>query len=236
MVYSEDDKESLIRQFLPKIKHHALRYHYIVQSVLELDDLISAGIKGLLDALNKYNPSLNIPLISFIDYRIRGAIVDEIRSMDVFSKEFRKKVENVKKTYKSLKNSGKDPTDEEIAASLNITQKELQEVYQSITASEIISLDNFVVTKNGDTLNLLDIISDEKDIFEDIKFRELKQKLSSAIEKLSETEKLVISLYYYEELNMKEIAQVLGISLSRVSQIHGKTLLKLKNFLLEETD
>lgn len=236
MVYSEDDKESLIRQFLPKIKHHALRYHYIVQSVLELDDLISAGIKGLLEALNKYNPSLNIPLISFIDYRIRGAIVDEIRSMDVFSKEFRKKVENVKKTYKSLKNSGKDPTDEEIAASLNITQKELQEIYQSITASEIISLDNFVVTKNGDTLNLLDIISDEKDIFEDIKFRELKQKLSSAIEKLSETEKLVISLYYYEELNMKEIAQVLGISLSRVSQIHGKTLLKLKNFLLEETD
>ncbi len=236
MVYSEDDKESLIRQFLPKIKHHALRYHHIVQSVLELDDLISAGIKGLLEALNKYNPSLNIPLISFIDYRIRGAIVDEIRSLDVFSKEFRKKVENVKKTYKSLKNSGKDPTDEEIAASLNITQKELQEVYQSITASEIISLDNFVITKNGDKLNLLDIISDEKNIFEDIKFRELKQKLSSAIEKLSETEKLVISLYYYEELNMKEIAQVLGISLSRVSQIHGKTLLKLKNFLLEEAD
>lgn len=236
MVYSEDDKESLIRQFLPKIKHYALRYYHIVQSVLELDDLISAGIKGLLEALNKYNPSLNIPLNSFIDYRIRGAIVDEIRSLDVFSKEFRKKVENVKKTYKSLKDSGKDPTDEEIAASLNITEKELQEIYQSITASEIISLDNYVVTKNGDTLNFLDIISDKKDIFEDIKFRELKQKLSSAIEKLSETEKLVISLYYYEELNMKEIAQILGISLSRVSQIHGKTLLKLKNFLSEETD
>lgn len=119
---------------------------------------------------------------------------------------------------------------------LNITQEELQEVYQSITASDIVSLDSFVVGENGDKLNLLEVISDEKNIFEDIKFRELKEKLSSAIENLSETEKLIISLYYYEELNMKEIAQVLGISLSRVSQIHGKTLLKLKNFLAKEVD
>ncbi|WP_028842078.1 sigma-70 family RNA polymerase sigma factor [Thermodesulfovibrio yellowstonii] len=236
MLYSEDDKESLIKQFLPKIKHYALRYHHIVQSVLELEDLISAGIKGLLEALNKYNPSLNVPLVAFIDYRIRGAILDEIRSVDVFSKEFRKKVENVKKTYKNLKQSGKDPTDEELANYLNITQEELQEVYQSITASDIVSLDSFVVAENGDKLNLLEVISDEKNIFEDIKFRELKEKLTSAIENLSETEKLIISLYYYEELNMKEIAQVLGISLSRVSQIHGKTLLKLKNFLAKEVD
>lgn len=236
MIYSEDDKESLIKQFLPKIKHYAFRYHHLVQSILELDDLISAGIKGLLEALNKYNPSLNVPLASFIDYRIRGAILDEIRSLDIFSKEYRKKVEDVKKAYKNFKQSGKDPTDEELAASLNISQEELQEVYQSITASDIVSLDSSVIGKDGDKLNLLEVISDEKDIFEDIKIRELKEKLASAIENLSETEKLVISLYYYEELNMKEIALVLGISLSRVSQIHGKALLRLKNFLVKEVD
>ncbi|WP_353683463.1 FliA/WhiG family RNA polymerase sigma factor [Thermodesulfovibrio sp. 3907-1M] len=231
MFYSDDEKEKLIKQFLPKIKHLALRYHHIVQSVLELDDLISAGVKGLLEALNKYDPSLNVPLSSFIEYRIRGAILDEIRSLDVFSKEFRKKVEDVKKTWKNLRQSGREPTDEEIAASLDITPQQLQEIYQSITASDVISLDNSLISQNGDRLNLLEVISDEKDIFEEINLREVKERLSAAIESLSEIEKLVISLYYYEELNMKEIAQILGVSLSRVSQIHGKSLLKLKNFL-----
>ncbi|MGB9710041.1 MAG: sigma-70 family RNA polymerase sigma factor [Thermodesulfovibrio sp.] len=230
MFYSDDDKEKLIKQFLPKIKHYALRYYHIVQSVLELDDLISAGIKGLLEALNKYDPSLNVPLHSFIDYRIRGAIIDEIRCLDVFSKEFRKKIQDLKNAYTALKQSGKDPTDEELANFLNITNTELQKVYQSITASDVISLDDFVMSKEGDKLNLLEVISDKKDIFEEINFRELKEKLSAALEKLPKIEKLVLSLYYYEELNMKEIAEILGVSLSRVSQIHGKALLKLRHF------
>lgn len=236
MFYSEEEKERLIKQFLPKIKYYALRYYHIVQSVLELNDLISAGIKGLLEALNNYNPSMNVPLASFIDYRIRGAILDEIRSLDVFSKEFRKKIEDVKKAYRNLKQSGKEPTDEELAASLNITEKQLQEIYQSITASDIISLDAPLTGQNGDKLMALEVISDGKDIFEEINLRQLREKLASAIETLSETEKLVISLYYYEELNMKEIAHILGVSLSRVSQIHGKALLKLKNFLENQVD
>ncbi|MCS7214544.1 MAG: FliA/WhiG family RNA polymerase sigma factor [Thermodesulfovibrio sp.] len=231
MYQSENEKEKVIKQFLPRIKHYALRYHHSVQSILDLEDLISAGIKGLLEALDKYNPTLNVPIASYIEHRIRGAILDEIRSVDIFSKEFRKKVEDVKKTYKKLKEAGHDPTDEELAASLNITQEELQEIYQSITASDIISLDSFIPGKDGDKLSLLEIISDEKSLFDDIKLLELKEKLCSAIETLSETEKIIISLYYYEELNMKEIAKVLGLSLSRVSQIHGKILLKLKNFL-----
>lgn len=236
MFYSEEEKERLIKQFLPKIKYYALRYYHIVQSVLELNDLISAGIKGLLEALNNYNPSMNVPVASFIDYRIRGAILDEIRSLDVFSKEFRKKIEDVKKAYRNLKQSGKEPTDEELAASLNITEKQLQEIYQSITASDIISLDAPLTGQNGDKLMALEVISDGKDIFEEINLRQLREKLASAIETLSETEKLVISLYYYEELNMKEIAHILGVSLSRVSQIHGKALLKLKNFLENQVD
>lgn len=234
MFYSEDDKEKLIKQFLPKIKHYALKYYHIVQNTLELNDLISAGIKGLLESLNKYNPSFNVPLASFIDYRIRGAILDEIRSLDVFSKEFRRKIEGVRKAYNSLKHSGREPTDKELAEYANITQEELQEIYQSMTASEIISLHSSIHGKDGDTLTLIDVISDEKNLFEEIKFRELKKNLSAAIKHLSETEKLVITLYYYEDLNMKEIAEVLGVSLSRVSQIHGKVLLKLKNFLETE--
>lgn len=231
MNYSERDKEKLIEQFLPKIKYYALKYHFLVQSFLDLDDLISAGIKGLLEALNKYNPSFNVPLASFIDYRIRGAILDEIRSVDVFSKEFRKKIEEVKKTYNDLKKQGYEPTDEELANKLNISQSELQEIYQSITASDLLSLDDFLVGSNGDKLSILNIISDKKDLFEEIKMRELKDKLTKAIEKLSNQEKLVISLYYYDELNMREIANILDISLSRVSQIHGKAILKLRNML-----
>jgi len=231
MFYSEEEKERLIKQFLPKIKHHALRYYHIVQSFLELDDLISAGIKGLLEALTKYNPSFNVPLSSFIDYRIRGAILDEIRSLDIFSKEFRKKVEDVKRTYKDLKNEGIEPTDDEIASILNISHRQLQEVYQSIKASDIVSLDDYLENKNGDKLGIINLIADKNDIFEEIKLREIREKLKEAIERLSEQEKLVISLYYYDELNMREIAEVLGLTLSRVSQIHGKALIKLKNFI-----
>lgn len=231
MNYSERDKERLIEQFLPKIKYYALRYYFLVQSFLELDDLVSAGIKGLLEALNKYNPSLNVPLASFIDYRVRGAILDEIRSVDVFSKEFRRKIEEVKKIYNDLKKQGYEPTDEELANKLNMSQSELQEIYQSITASDLLSLDDFIIGSNGDRLSILNVISDKKDLFEEIKMRELKEKLTQAIERLSNQEKLVISLYYYDELNMREIANILDISLSRVSQIHGKAILKLRSML-----
>lgn len=231
MNYSEEEKTRLIQQFLPKIKHHALRYYHIVQYFLELEDLISAGVKGLLEALNKYNPNFNVPLQFFIDYRIRGAILDEIRSVDVFSKEFRKKIEDVKKAYKALKEQGENPTDEELASKLNISKEELQQVYQSITASDLVRLDDYVEGQNGDKLSIINVISDKSDIFEEIKLKEMREKLSKGIEKLSKQEKLVISLYYYEELNMREIANILGTSMSRVSQIHGKAILKLREFL-----
>lgn len=231
MYYTETEKEKLIEQFLPKIKHYALKYFFVVQSFLEVEDLISAGVRGLLEGLNKYNPSLNVPLASFIEYRIRGAILDEIRSVDFFSKEFRKKIEDVKKAYSDIKQQGQEPTDEDLATKLNMSQSELMEVYQSITASDLISLDDYIVGKSGDKLNIINIISDKADLFEEIKMREMKEKLAKGIERLSEQEKLVISLYYYEDMNMKEIAAILDVSLSRVSQIHGKAILKLKNFL-----
>ncbi len=231
MFYTEKEKEKLIKEFLPKIKHYALRYYFTVQSFLELEDLISAGIKGLLEGLNKYNPSLNVPLSAFIDYRIRGSILDEIRSVDVFSKEFRKKVENLKKAYRDLKEKGQEPTDEELASKLNLSQKELLEIYQSITASDVVSLDDYTEGLDGKKLNIFNILSSSTDLFEEVKIKELRDKLAEGIEKLSEQEKLVISLYYYEELNMREIAKLLNVSLSRVSQIHGRALLKLKNFM-----
>ncbi len=228
MHYSEEEKEKIIKQFLPKIKHYALRYYYPVQSFLEVEDLVSAGIKGLLESLNKYNPSLNVPLSAFLDYRIRGAILDEIRSVDVFSKDFRKKVESVKKAYNDLKNSGSDPTDEKIAKSLNITMDQLQEVYQSIKASDVLSLDDYIISKEGEKLNILEVLSDEKNFFEEIKNKEIYKKLSLAIDSLPKQEKLVITLYYYEELTFKEIGNLLKVSESRVSQIHSEVLQKLR--------
>lgn len=231
MIYSEEEKEKLIKQFLPRIKHHALKYYYLVQNFLELNDLISAGIKGLLEGLNKFNPSLKVPLSSFIEFRIRGAILDEIRSVDVFSKEYRKKIEDVKKAYKDLKQKGHEPTDQEIASKIDISEEELQKIYQSMHASNTISLDDYVLTNNGEKLSIINVISDETDIFEDVKMREIRDKIAIALEKLSKQEKYVIALYYYEDLNMREIANVLDLSLSRVSQIHGKALLKLRSLL-----
>lgn len=231
MVYSEEEKEKLIKQFLPRIKHYALKYHFLVQNSLELNDLISAGIKGLLEGLNKYNPSLKVPLASFINFRIRGSILDEIRSLDSFSKEYRKKIEDVKKAYRELKNEGHEPTDEEIAKRIDISEEELQRIYQSIHASNLVFIDDYWETEGGDKLSLVNIISDSTDVFEEVRLRELREKLAEAIEKLSKQEKIILSLYYYEDMNMREIARILDLSLSRVSQIHGKALLKLKNHL-----
>lgn len=231
MYYSEEEKERIIKQFLPRIKHHALKYQFLAQNSLELNDLISAGVKGLLEGLSKYNPSLKVPLASFIDFRIRGAILDEIRGLDVFSKEYRKKIEDVKRAYRELKSGGQEPTDEEIAKRADITEEELQRIYQSIHASNIVFIDDYIETEGGDRVSLLNIISDETDVFEEVRLKELRELLAQAFERLSKQEKLVLSLYYYEDMNMKEIAQILNLSLSRVSQIHGKALIKLRSYL-----
>jgi RNA polymerase sigma factor for flagellar operon FliA len=198
--------------------------------------LVSAGIVGLLEAIERYDPSMNATLSTFADFRIRGAIIDEIRSMQWASKDARKKLEEVRSAYSELEKSfNRIATDEEVAERLNITLDELYKTLSIANTMNMISLEDLGVSKEGEALDILECISkeDERDILDELNLKELRSALGSAIDELPEKERLVITLYYFEELTMKEIGRVLDISESRVCQLHGKVLVKLKSKLEE---
>lgn len=229
---SEKEKEKIIEQFLPRVKYYASKYAFCLPPELSIEDLISAGIVGLLEAIERYDPSMNATLSTFADFRIRGAIIDEIRSMQWASKDARKKLEDVRNTYSELEKSlNRIATDEEVAERLNITLDELYKTLSIANTMNMISLEDLGVSKDGESLDILECISkeDERDMLDDLNLKELMSALGSAIDELPEKERLVITLYYFEELTMKEIGRVLDISESRVCQLHGKVLIKLKN-------
>jgi RNA polymerase sigma factor for flagellar operon FliA len=229
---SEKQKEKIVEQFLPRVKYYAGKYAFCLPSELSIEDLISAGIVGLLEAIERYDPSMNATLSTFADFRIRGAIIDEIRSMQWASKDARKKLEEVRKAYSDIEKSfNRIATDEEVAERLNITLDELYKTLSIANTMNMISLEDLGVSKDGETLDILECISkeDERDMLDELNLKELRSALGSAIDELPEKERLVITLYYFEELTMKEIGRVLDISESRVCQMHGKVLVKLKN-------
>lgn len=229
---SQKQKEKIVEQFLPRIKYYAGKYAFYLPPELSIEDLVSAGIVGLLEAIERYDPSMNATLSTFADFRIRGAIIDEVRSMQWASKDARKKLEEVRNAYAELeKNFNRIATDEEVAERLNITLDELYKTLSTANTMNMISLEDLSVGKDGESLDILECISreDEKDILEELNLKDLKVALGKAIDKLAEKERLVVTLYYFEELTMKEIGKVLNISESRVCQLHGKVLVKLRN-------
>lgn len=229
---SEKQKERIVEQFLPRVKYYASKYSFCLPPELSLDDLVSAGIVGLLEAIERYDPSMNTSLSTFADFRIRGAIIDEIRSMQWASKDARKKLDDVRGVYSKLeKEFNRNATDEEVAERLNISLDELYKVLSTANTMNMINLEDLGINQNGDSLDILECISGDRDrdLLDELNLKELKITLGKAIDELPEKEKQVVTLYYYEELTMKEIGRVLDISESRVCQLHGKALVKLKN-------
>jgi len=224
-------KEEIVQQFLPRVKYYAHKYAFGLPSELTVEDLISAGIVGLLEAINRFDPSMNTTLSTFADFRIRGAIIDEVRSMQWASKDARKKLDDVRHAYEDIeKITHSGANDEDVAARLNISMDELHKVLASANSMKMINLEDLGVNCDGESLDILQCISSDSviDIVEELGLKELQTALGKVIDELPEKERLVISLYYYEELTMKEIGKVLEITESRVCQLHGKALLKLR--------
>ncbi len=230
---SEKEKEQIIDQFLPRVKYYASRYAFYLPPELSVEDLVSAGIIGLLEAIERYDPSFNASLSTFADFRIRGAIIDEVRSMQWVSKDARKKLDDARHAYSALeKELNRSASDEEVAEKLNISLEELYKTLSTANTMRMIKLEDLGMTNNeGESLDILECISDKegKDMLDELNLKELRASLGSAIDGLPEKERLVMTLYYYEELTMKEIGKVLDISESRVCQLHGKALLKLRS-------
>ncbi len=229
---SEKEREQIVEQFLPRVKYYACKYAFCLPPELSIEDLVSAGIIGLLEAVERYDPSLNTSLSTFADFRIKGSIIDEIRSMQWASKDARKKLEEVRNVYADLERElNRHATDEEVAERLHITLDELYKVLSIANTMNMVNLEDLGINQEGEPLDILECIAgdNDKDILDELYLKELKHTLGNAIDELPGKEKMVVSLYYYEELTMKEIGKVLDISESRVCQLHGKALIRLKN-------
>lgn len=232
---SEEEKQQIVNQFLPRVKYYASKYAFAVPAGLSYEDLVSAGIIGLLEAAERYDESHQASLSTFVDFRIRGAILDEIRSMQWGSKEARKKVDEIRNAFSTLeKKLGRQVDDTEVAEFLNMPVEELHKTMSTVNTLNMLNLDEISagLLKEGEHFDIYDCIKgSEKDIIEDLNLKETVNILSTAIEALPEKERMVITLYYYEEMNMREIGQILGVTESRVCQLHGKAMITLRNAL-----
>jgi RNA polymerase sigma factor for flagellar operon FliA len=224
-------KEKIVEQFLPRVRYYASKYSFSLPPELGTEDLISAGIVGLLEAVERYDPSMKATLSTFADFRIRGAMIDEIRSMQWASKDARKRLEDVRNVYSEIEKEFKrSATDEEVAGRLNISLDDLYKTLSIASTMNMVNIEDLGATKDGEPLDILECIaSHDMDILDELNLREMQSALGKAIEELPDKERLVVTLYYYEELTMKEIGRVMDISESRVCQMHGKALMRLKN-------
>lgn len=229
-------REQLILEYAKLVKYVAGRMSISLPSNVSQDDLISYGIFGLIDAIEKFEIERNIKFETYAISRIRGAIWDGLRSMDWVPYTVRQKAKELEQTYARLEHQlGRAATDEEICAALSMTQKQFSHLLMETSFSSFISLDDlWSIDNNGrNAVRIIDTIRDQnaEDPASMVMFGEQKRILTDAINKLPEREKLVIALYYYEGLTLKEIGKVLGVSESRISQMHTKAILRLRGRL-----
>lgn len=231
-------KDSLIMKYASFVKYVAGRIAVNLPSNVEFDDLVSYGILGLIDAIDKYDTARNVKFKTYAKTRIRGAIFDELRLLDWTPRSIRQKARKLEKAYAKLEGKlGRDATDEEIAEFLKIDISELHKLFDETKKSLLLSLDE-IFYDDEEGSSRFDFVENQKSDNPQLKIEEAEAKriLADAISKLSERERMVITLYYYEDLTSKEIGKILGVSDSRVSQLHTKAILRLRGRLARLRD
>ena len=219
------DQEAIVRHYAPKIRILALRLKNKLPQSVELGELISAGSIGLLDALGKFRPELGIKFDTYSENRIKGSMLDELRRMDWFSRGLRQKVKMLDEAMRVIEHeTGNTATQQQLETRTGLSSREVQQGLEALQNQMCVSLDVFQENFVGSREALA-----ENEPYQSTAFQEMVDKIASLIEELTPREKLVISLYYGEELNMKETAQVMDITEGRVSQLHSQALAKLRD-------
>jgi RNA polymerase sigma factor for flagellar operon FliA len=229
---STTERDLLLMEHLPTVRYLARRIHERLPQHVELDDLVSAGVVGLIDAFTKFDHTKKVQFKSYAQFRIRGAILDSLRTLDWSPRELRRKGRAVEEAIRSATHRvGRAPSEQEIAKEMELTLAEYQLLLGDLKGLEIGSLHMERSEDSGDEeLAYIPGSPEDDPLFRCLK-GEMKQRLADAIDELPEKERMVLTLYYYEELTMKEIGLTLGVVESRVSQIHSSAVLRLRTAL-----
>ncbi len=234
MVYSSvpplDDRSRLIREHMSLVDIVVQRMVPQVPSFMSKDDMTSAAMEGLIDAANKYDPSKGAKFRTFAEYRIRGAIFDEMRKLDWFSRSLREKHSQLSQTMLRLERKlGRSPDEEEMAEAMDMSLDQYHDTLTKVSHLGCVSL-NETLDHSEEGRSFLDSLeqTDDPTPMDLIESQEMTALMAEVLEELSKKERLVIALYYYEELTQKEIAEVIGVTEGRVSQLHSQALIKLR--------
>ncbi|MGI6513418.1 MAG: FliA/WhiG family RNA polymerase sigma factor [Syntrophomonadaceae bacterium] len=233
----EDDqnaREELVIHYSYLVKYMANRMAINLPPSVEVDELISYGIEGLIEAADKFDYQRKIKFETYAIARIKGAMIDGLRAMDWVPVSVRQKSKELEKAYNRIEiKLGRNATDQEVAEELGITLAQFQALLRDVGLATILYLEDFLPGEDGNNRRIIDFIEDEQadNALNIAEFMDTKRLLSEAISRLPEKEKLVLELYYYEGLNLKEIGAVMGLSESRISQLHSKAILRLRGRL-----
>ena len=232
-------RERLVLAYAPLVKYVAGRMSTGLPSHVEEADLISYGLLGLISAIERFDPAREIKFETFAITRIKGSIIDELRSLDWVPRSVRSKAREIERANAKLEHElHRAPTDQEMAQVLGVSMEEFQDSLVRIAGSSVVALDELwtVSDASGDQVSLLDTISDPQaiDPAREMDTTEMKDQLADAIAHLPEREKLVVALYYYENLTLREIGEVLGVTESRVCQIHSQLKRTLRTQLADD--
>ena len=223
-------REQLILENAPLVKYVVDRMAISLPAVLEYDDLISHGIVGLMQAVDRYDPGRGVPFQVYAATRIRGQVLDTLRRLDLVPRSVRQRAREIENAIRRLREKlGRTPTDEEIGRQLGMSANAVRDHLQNATCI-LISLDGQLLQGDGQGLPLSELLEDESALtpLAHLEEMDVRERLRDALQELAERERLVLSLYHEQELTMKEIGHVLGVSESRVSQIYSKTVLTLR--------
>lgn len=225
-------RESFIKQYAPLVKYVAGKVAANMPASVEFDDLVGFGVFGLIDAIDKFDPDKNVKFKTYAVTRIRGAIFDELRSIDWVPRSVRQKTKEIEEAILQTEAKlGRPASDQEVAATLGLSEEEFSKTMLKISSTSVLSLNDIWYTADeAENMTIGDSIESPSSLSPDsiIEKGEIRRVVIEAIEELPENEKKVLVLYYYEELTLKEIGKVLDVTESRISQIHTKAILKLR--------
>ena len=231
----ELSREEIVHKYLHLVKYVAGRISVNLPPNVEINDLINDGILGLIDAIEKYDDARGVKFETYAITRINGAILDALRSLDWVPRAVRQRARELERVYQELEiNLGRVPTEEEVAVRMGLSPKELDQLVQRVRGTSVLSLEEFLPNEKGYEIPLVDTLKDDgNDVTSEVEAREVRSELVSAVDALPTQERTVIRLYYFEGQTLKEIKGALGVSESRVSQIHAQAVIHLRQKLRE---